>query len=115
MAVAMDEAVRPVPHGRLAQLDGLRAVAVVLVMLQHHFDFLPWGWVGVHLFFALSGFLITGILRRARGDRAFWGPFYVKRGTRILPPLVPFGSHEWPGKIVPGDGPGTIEQIPQVP
>lgn len=33
----------------------------------------------------------------------------------FLPPLVPFGSHEWPVKITPGSGPGTIEQLLQVP
>lgn len=44
----------------------------------------------------------------AAADKQMGVPVY-------LPPLVPFGSHEWPGKIVPGDGPGTIEQLPQLP
>jgi peptidoglycan/LPS O-acetylase OafA/YrhL len=95
---------RPEAHHRLPQLDGLRAVAVILVMASHAWDHAPWGWTGVHLFFALSGFLITGILRRARNDSAFWGPFYLKRATRILPPLVPFflfwtlmGAVDWRG------------------
>ncbi len=99
------DAARPdAAHARLAQLDGLRAVAVLLVIASHVSDRAPWGWTGVHLFFALSGFLITGILRRARHDRAFWGPFYLKRATRILPPLVPFflfwtllGALDWRG------------------
>ena len=46
------------------------------------------GWEGVPLFFVLSGFLITSILRRSRTNKSFWGPFYVKRAARILPPLV---------------------------
>jgi len=77
------------PHRRLSQLDGLRAIAILMVIAQHC-GLLALGWAGVHLFFVLSGFLITGILRRARHDASFWVPFYVKRATRILPPLLPF-------------------------
>lgn len=74
------------PH-RIRGLDGIRAVAILLVFGAH--TIIPWhGWEGVHLFFVLSGFLITGILRRARKDRIFWRPFYIKRATRILPPLL---------------------------
>ena len=35
--------------------------------------------------------------------------------TQFLPPLVPFGSHQWPALVTPGTGPATIEQLPQVP
>src|SRR5215469_12179944 len=72
---------------RIDRVDGVRAIAIALVV-AHHFDLLPLGWTGVHLFFVLSGLLITGILRRSRHDRSYWAPFYVKRATRILPPLV---------------------------
>lgn len=72
---------------RIERLDGIRAVAIFLVFLNH-VGFLPIGWVGVNLFFVLSGLLITGILRRARTNRAYWSPFYIKRATRILPPLL---------------------------
>jgi peptidoglycan/LPS O-acetylase OafA/YrhL len=75
------------PEGRIGRLDGIRAVAIALVFL-HHAEFVALGWTGVSLFFVLSGLLITGILRRSRCDPAFWGPFYIKRATRILPPLV---------------------------
>jgi peptidoglycan/LPS O-acetylase OafA/YrhL len=48
------------------------------------------GWQGVHLFFVLSGFLITGILRRSSGHEMYWSAFYIKRATRIIPPLLIF-------------------------
>jgi peptidoglycan/LPS O-acetylase OafA/YrhL len=72
---------------RIDRLDGIRGIAVLFVVLHHHKMFAN-GWIGVDLFFVLSGFLITGILRNARSDRSYWGPFYLKRATRILPPLV---------------------------
>jgi peptidoglycan/LPS O-acetylase OafA/YrhL len=72
---------------RIAQLDGLRAVAVLLVFTFHH-GLIRSGWVGVDIFFVLSGFLITGILRRDTVNPAYWKSFYTKRITRILPPLL---------------------------
>ena len=75
------------PHRRIEQLDGVRALAIGLV-LAVHVGLFSSGWVGVLIFFVLSGFLITGILRRTRSDYAFWAPFYIRRATRILPPLV---------------------------
>jgi peptidoglycan/LPS O-acetylase OafA/YrhL len=74
---------------RLAQLDSLRAFAVLAVMV-HHFvpvakvipeDFLTLGLLGVRFFFTLSGFLITSILLR---DQAV-GTFYLRRSIRIFP------------------------------
>ena len=75
-------------------LDGLRGVAILLVML-HHQTLLPgsgvWttvadlGWAGVDLFFVLSGFLITGILFDARGAPNCLRNFYVRRVLRIFP------------------------------
>ena len=82
----------------MAQLDGLRTLAVVAVVwshwVPHEFHFgLPWG-TGVQLFFVLSGFLITGILldNRPDGDNAQPGAvflalrrFYARRFLRIFP------------------------------
>jgi peptidoglycan/LPS O-acetylase OafA/YrhL len=67
-------------------LDGLRGVAVTLVLLLH-FGYLNGGWIGVQLFFVLSGFLITGVLL-ADSDAPlghFLRRFYWRRSLRILP------------------------------
>jgi peptidoglycan/LPS O-acetylase OafA/YrhL len=72
---------------RIQSLDGLRGIAILSVLLIHHGLFNN-GWMGVDLFFVLSGFLITQILRREADEPFYWKRFYVKRTTRILPPLV---------------------------
>jgi peptidoglycan/LPS O-acetylase OafA/YrhL len=75
--------------GYVPALDGLRGVAVTLVML-HHADLLPGGSIGVDVFFVLSGFLITTLLleeRAARGRISLIG-FYARRARRILPALI---------------------------
>jgi peptidoglycan/LPS O-acetylase OafA/YrhL len=72
---------------RNQSLDGIRGLAVLLVLLYHH-AVLNMGWAGVDLFFVLSGYLITTILRRTRDDPGFWSEFWIKRFTRILPPLM---------------------------
>ncbi|MGV2289761.1 acyltransferase [Trinickia sp. YCB016] len=72
---------------RIVQLDGLRAIAVLAVFAQHALK-APL-WMGVDLFFVLSGFLITGILldRKARGQ-SYFSYFYARRARRILPPYL---------------------------
>ena len=65
-------------------LDGLRALAFLMVWAQHYLR-LPWGWAGVDLFFVLSGFLITGILWDTREDHFRVRNFYVRRTLRIFP------------------------------
>ena len=69
---------------RITQLDGLRAFAVVAVILAHRGLFLS-GWVGVDVFFVLSGFLITGILLQSKYDSGAFSHFYKRRAQRILP------------------------------
>jgi peptidoglycan/LPS O-acetylase OafA/YrhL len=72
-------------------LDGLRAVAVLMVFYQHYLsppDIRPafnWGWTGVDIFFVLSGFLITGILYDTRNTLHRFRNFYVRRTLRIFP------------------------------
>ena len=75
---------------RVPALDGLRAVAIVLVISLHAFSWPVNGHVGVDLFFVLSGFLITTILldeREATG-RVSLRQFYLRRARRLLPALV---------------------------
>ena len=75
-------------HGRVLQLDGLRAIAFLSVFLNHA-THLPLLWVGVDVFFVLSGFLITGILlERKRLGQAYFGYFYRRRLFRIVPAYV---------------------------
>ena len=73
---------------RFAGLDGLRAIAALLVVLFHNQgpDILQ-GWIGVQIFFVLSGFLITTLLLRehARTGRVNLANFYLRRAFRILP------------------------------
>jgi peptidoglycan/LPS O-acetylase OafA/YrhL len=65
-------------------LDGIRAVAFLLVFFQHYID-LPWGWSGVNIFFVLSGFLITGILYDTKDAPYRARNFYMRRSLRIFP------------------------------
>lgn len=69
-------------------LDGIRGLAILLVVLFHNFGFMRYfsfGWLGVDLFFVLSGFLITGILMRSAGQENFLRNFYMRRVLRIFP------------------------------
>lgn len=68
------------------QLDGLRAIAILFVMV-FHLGVFPLGWVGVPLFFVLSGYLITTILvaDRSKSLRDFLARFYWRRTVRIFP------------------------------
>jgi peptidoglycan/LPS O-acetylase OafA/YrhL len=71
-------------------IDGLRAVAVVLVVNFHGFpDAMPGGFIGVDIFFVISGFLITGIIARELSETRFsLIGFYVRRIRRIFPALI---------------------------
>ncbi len=72
------------------EIDGLRAVAVLSVLLCHaHFAGFAGGFVGVDIFFVISGFLITSLIARDLKEDAFsFAGFWERRIRRILPPLV---------------------------
>lgn len=93
---------QPLLRPFMPELDTLRGIAVLGVLLHHGFywrygssSFAPWvrpfmsttrfGWVGVNLFFVLSGFLITGILLDSKNKPHFYRRFYTRRALRILP------------------------------
>jgi peptidoglycan/LPS O-acetylase OafA/YrhL len=82
-------------RGVIRELDGLRGLAIATVLVHRFWPRTgPWhawsalpdaGWVGVDLFFVLSGFLITGILIDTKGAPAFFRNFYARRALRIFP------------------------------
>jgi peptidoglycan/LPS O-acetylase OafA/YrhL len=71
-------------------IDGLRAIAVMLVVNFHAFpEAMPGGFIGVDIFFVISGFLITGIIVREIDQRRFGlAAFYNRRIRRIFPALI---------------------------
>ena len=92
---------------RIAALDGLRAIAILAVILAHaNFWFggafargpiagplasiLGVGWIGVDLFFVLSGFLITRILENSKNKAFYLRNFYARRALRIMPLLYAY-------------------------
>jgi peptidoglycan/LPS O-acetylase OafA/YrhL len=104
----MDETARepfksPLLRKHMPGLDILRGVAILSVVLYHGLyqgplvsppfhtiwarlsSLFVFGWLGVFLFFVLSGFLITGILLDSKRERFYWRSFYIKRALRILP------------------------------
>jgi len=82
----------PAPPARFAGLDGMRAIAVLLVVVYHLFPpaVLPGGFVGVDVFFVISGFLITSLLLREQlsTGRVALGRFWQRRARRLLPALA---------------------------
>ena len=79
--------------GYIPQFDGLRGVAILLVLIGHsgflesfpHAGMLEYARFGVDLFFVLSGFLITGILLDAKGSEHYFRNFYARRVLRTWP------------------------------
>jgi peptidoglycan/LPS O-acetylase OafA/YrhL len=127
----------PPVGGRIPELDGLRGLAILLVLVYHYVAvhvrpapgsaladalfFTRLTWSGVDLFFVLSGFLIGGILIDVRGSKRYFGPFYARRFFRIVPIYAALcglfalgvwagGAHAWgdAGSWVFGGSPPAI-------
>jgi hypothetical protein len=83
--------IRSETHGRIKALDGLRAIALLLVLFYHcNFTFLPFhgGFLGVDLFFVISGFVITRGIWQKLEDKTFkLSDFYRARIVRLYPGL----------------------------
>jgi peptidoglycan/LPS O-acetylase OafA/YrhL len=93
----------PIP-GHIDELDGIRGIAAILVVFHHISQSFPaepssqilrlWlalthaGWLGVDIFFALSGFLITRVLLGSRGRPHYYKNFYARRLLRLAPPYL---------------------------
>ena len=87
---SFDAQLGPSHMGYIPSLDGLRALAVLAVILYHaHFSWIRGGFIGVEVFFVVSGFLITSLLLEESEDtggislRQFW----IRRARRLLPAL----------------------------
>jgi peptidoglycan/LPS O-acetylase OafA/YrhL len=91
------------PEQKIPQLDGIRGLAILSVVAFHYFGY-PYGrtpqdpllvraisgafdlgWIGVDLFFVLSGFLVGGILLDYKDSPRYFRTFYIRRSARILP------------------------------
>ncbi|HZO47249.1 MAG TPA: acyltransferase [Xanthobacteraceae bacterium] len=91
----MPKAVEVPSDRRITTLDGLRGLAAIMVVVSHYFAELPggisalmFGWIGVDIFFVLSGFLIGKLILERQHHSNFFTVFYVRRTFRIIPAYV---------------------------
>lgn len=107
-------------RGKIPALDGVRGIAVLLVLLSHFllpgfwtsekwFTLAQAGWLGVDMFFVLSGFLITGILLESRHNANYWSSFYKRRVLRIFPLYFFVVTVTWLTVIFIEKAPGRLQ------
>lgn len=80
---------------RIVALDGVRGLMTIFVVVSHYFAELPggvnalmFGWVGVDMFFVLSGYLVGKLILEKKRHANFFSVFYVRRTLRIIPAYV---------------------------
>jgi peptidoglycan/LPS O-acetylase OafA/YrhL len=106
---------------RMPGIDVLRGMAVLLVVFFHGmayrapnvhwgsgiadavYGLTAWGWLGVNLFFVISGFLITGILDDSVERKNFYKRFYIRRALRILPAYLAVLALAWVTRFISGN------------
>lgn len=83
----MSKSIEPVEHGFRTDIQALRGIAVLSVVLFHTgVGLMKGGYLGVDIFFVISGFLITALIARAVTEQRFsFTQFYVRRAKRLLP------------------------------
>jgi peptidoglycan/LPS O-acetylase OafA/YrhL len=93
--------------GYMPFLDGLRGIAIILVLWYHAGGLFRGGFLGVDIFFVLSGFLITSLLIKEylENKRLFLGRFFMRRALRLIPPLVVLLAVWGTVSILTGDDP----------
>ena len=88
---AISQMIAPARMGYVPALDGIRAVAIILVLLYHaHIEPFHGGFIGVDIFFVVSGFLITALLmeEHAHFGAVLYKNFLLRRARRLLPALI---------------------------
>jgi peptidoglycan/LPS O-acetylase OafA/YrhL len=108
----------PLARGYIPELDGLRGIAILLVIVHHFWPATGYlvpakpvvhlGWMGVDLFFVISGFLITGILLDTRGQRGYFRNYLARRMLRVFPLYYLFVITAF--LVIPAAQPGSFWQ-----
>ena len=76
---------------RIESIDFFRGLAVLLVIFYHYKNMIPYGYLGVDLFFIISGYLVGGVLiQRALEDRLEFWKFILQRGFKYGHPIFSF-------------------------
>jgi len=77
------------PRNYRSDIDGIRGIAVLAVLLFHFFpEVFPGGFIGVDMFFVISGYLITSAILKEEKDKGIFSIFYTRRILRIFPALI---------------------------
>ena len=93
MSISSENNNKSIKSPYFKEIDGLRAFAIILVIINHfNKNLIPGGYLGVDIFFVISGFVITSSLynKKSKNFKDFIGRFYERRFKRLFPALVVF-------------------------